>query len=198
MKKKKLNASSVVFVQMPVNPACTRKQGESVEVACYKVAKPPRSKWRPVYIRIDALDLFLAYAADQFVNKGIAEPEIYEKKRKGNCAAVAELHLEYDIQAKAWLAEFVAGEHIDVERKFALASFSKQDWDKMIQEGLADVSGDYAHATVGDKKKMGKAFITQWCVAILREEEEVFIQQWPLVGNLELVTPIRKRWRSEW
>ena len=68
----------------------------------------------------------------------------------------------------------------------------------MIQEGLADVSGDYAHATVGDKKKMGKAFITQWCAAILREEEEVFIQQWPLVANPELATPIKKRRRSDW
>ena len=61
----------------------------------------------------------------------------------------------------------------------------------MIQEGIADMSGDFADSTTGDRKKMGKALITKWCVAIVLKEEEAFIQQWPLVATLEFATPIK-------
>ena len=114
-------------------------------------------------------------------------------RKKGNCAAVADLRLEYDFHTKTWLAEFVAGEHNGVTKEFAIASFSKEVWDKMSLEGFADVIKDYATATQGDKKKMAKEFLIKWCVALLRKEEDVFLKQWPLEPTQELQTPIKSR-----
>ena len=97
-----------------------------MQIACYKSTKPDRRKWQSVYIRLDALDWFLSYAADQHINKGVIDPAMDDKEKKGNCAAVADLYIEYDFIDKSWVAEFIAGEHLGVRKRFALALFSKQ------------------------------------------------------------------------
>ena len=61
--KKKTLPADVVFVDMPKRAECTRKEEGIVRIACYRVGKPSRSKWQPVYIRLDAMDWFLSYAA---------------------------------------------------------------------------------------------------------------------------------------
>ena len=60
-------------------------------------------------------------------------------------------------------------------------------------EGFTDLNKDFANTTQGDKKKMAKEFLTKWCAALLRKEEDVFLKQWPFEPTQELQTPIKSR-----
>ena len=55
---KKTLPAEVVFVDMPKRAECTRKEEGTVRIACYRTSNLARSRWSPIYIRLDALDLF--------------------------------------------------------------------------------------------------------------------------------------------
>ena len=105
---KRQTRSAVAAVLMPTRPLCVGSAvADTTTISVYMKGQSQGGSpaLRSIYLRMDNLDWLLSYAADQLHHQGIAETagaEVHNKQ--ANCPAVADLHLDWDFSAKAWLA----------------------------------------------------------------------------------------------
>ena len=98
--------STIEEVDVPRSPDCVGL-GEATKITVYLKGSGQRNlSKRPIYLRVDGLDWLLSYAADEHFNQGVKSAAVDEViVKKANCAAVADLNLEWD--AKKSLASRV-------------------------------------------------------------------------------------------
>ena len=140
--------------EMPKRPPCAGCEKDDKTVICVyrKPGSSIRNK-RNLYLQVDCLDWLLSYAADELHFQGVVRtnPEP-SAKPTGNCSAVADLHLEWDFDAKAWEAEFVAGAFAGRKQRFSFRDLTHARWTKMKAWSLvACDTVSYTHLTLPTK-----------------------------------------------
>ena len=143
--------------------------------------KPPAEKKSNarLWLRGDCIDWLLSYAADELSCQGVdpASPRTpVNAQRSGNCLAVADLHLQWDFDAKAWEASFVAGALVGTTKGMSVHDLNTEMWAKLRDE--SKVQGHFCRATMTQKKNAVKEVITMLCAAIARNEVPEFEATW--------------------
>jgi hypothetical protein len=190
-KQKRSLRSTIQQLDMPTRPACAgREQDGTTMIHVYRKAGTSARNFGNLFLRLDALDWLLSYGADELHFQGVMRPEPAPAAPKGNCPAVADLHLAWDFGDKAWDAEFVSGEHAGTKRRFFVADLTRDRWNRMKRSEIVEVDVQIANRLV--KKNAAKHFITIWCEAIKSNEGPRFEQEWGLLEPIA-ATPAKKR-----
>ena len=165
---------------VPTRPRCVGCSDDDKTVVW--VYKKPLSEKRGnahLFLRGDCIDWLLSYAADELSCQGVepASPRTpVNAQRSGNCLAVADLHLQWDFDAKAWEASFVAGALVGTTKAMSVHDLNTEMWAKLRDE--SKVQGHFCRATMPHKKNAVKEVITMWCAAIARNEVPEFEATW--------------------
>jgi len=193
-RNKQTARAEVQDVVMRKRPPCAGgEQGETTVISVYRKPGSALRNKAQLYLRVDSLDWLLSYAADELHFQGVARTELEQPPSKGNCPAVADLHLEWNFSDKAWDASFLAGPVAGVRQRFSLAELSRDRWTKLKLMSL--VNGDLKLANKLSQKQAAKEIMMLWGQAVLRNEGEVFQQEWGLQG-VDPLTPAKKRHRQ--
>ena len=165
---------------VPTRPPGVGCSDDDKTVVC--VYKKPLSEKRGnarLFLRKDCLDWLLSYAADELSRQGVepASPDTpVNVQQSGNCPAVADLHLQWDFDAKAWEASFVAGALVGTTKTMSVHDLNTEMWAKLRDE--SKVQGHFCRATMTQKKNAVKEVITMLCAAIARNEVPEFEATW--------------------
>ena len=185
--------SVVHDVTMPTRPECVGCDDAGTTTICvYRKAGSSRgragSQKSGLYLRSDFINWLLAYGADELHYQGVTRPSLDpQQKRRGTCAAVADLTLSWNFHDKAWEAEFIAGTYMGTTRRIRLSDVDRH-WEELKDLHLSD---GYLHSNpLVQRKTVGKAFITEWCAAIARAEGGNFETRWRLQHNADVDTAV--------
>ena len=86
-----------------------------------------------LFLLVGNLDWLLAYAADELHFQGVKrESPEREPRKPANCAAVADLRLQWDFGSKTWEAEFVSGPFEGTTRRFCVEQLTNKRWSKLV------------------------------------------------------------------
>ena len=120
------------------------------------------------------IDWLLAYAADELHYQGVAPAHDDEppNQQHGNCAAVADLMLEWNFGDKAWDGHFVRGPLTGTEKRIYVAHLNRVIWATLRQEDR--VTDYWCRASLIDKKNAAKVLITMWGEAVVGDRLEEF------------------------
>ena len=99
-------------------------------------------------------------------------PAMDEAPRTGNSTAVADLHIAWQFDEKAWRAEFVAGPFHGKTRVLRVTDLSKRMWNVLREREHVD--GFLSHAGVGNLKTATKLFLEEWGKAVIGNEPQEF------------------------
>ena len=174
------NRAMVEELVVPTRPPCVGCDDDDKTVVW--VYRKPRSEKRSngnLFLRGDCMDWLLSYAADELSCQGVepASPHTpVNVQRSGNCLAVADLHLQWDFDAKAWEASFVAGALVGTTKTMSVHDLNTEMWAKLRDE--SKVQGHFCRATMPQKKNAVKEVITMLCAAIARNEVPEFEATW--------------------
>ena len=119
-------------VQVPTRPECAGRGTEDTTVI--RVLQSGRRTNANLYIEVKYFDWLLQYAADEHHFQGVAPvddgPAVAASKQ-GNCPAVEDLHVEWQFEAKAWDATFVAGTLKDTKKRVSLDDLNTNTWEAL-------------------------------------------------------------------
>jgi len=192
-RKTKKEKSEVITLDMPTQPACVgRPNGEATTTKIYVYKSAGSGKgWALWWLRTDCLDWLLGYAADQLHFQNVPRPSVDSADlQTPNCPAVADMHLEWQFDAKAWDAEFVAGKYAGTRKRFLVADLNKGRWQKLQKLSLVDE--DWPLKSRFAKRDGAKALMIAWCEAIVNDKGPAFEREWGLCEPL-LTTPVKQR-----
>ena len=188
----KRKKSALQEVEVPRRPDCVGL-GEATKITVYLKGCGQRNfSKRPIYLRVDGLDWLLSYAADEHFSQGVKSAAVDEIiVKKANCAAVADLNLEWDWQKRVWQAEFVSGPLKGTTRRFGRSDLTRDRVKKMKVKGICQPSFQGVISEYRRQKKQTKDFIVRWCEAI-SQGNHTFEVTW----DLKETTGQRKRKRA--
>ena len=172
--------STILEVNVPRSPDCVGL-GEAMKITVYLRGSGQRN-WckRPIYLCVDGLDWLLSYAAQEHVNQGVKRRAVDELVKKANCAAVADLNLEWDLRKRVWKAEFVSGPLQGTTRRFGTSDLTKKRSKKMEVAGIGQISFQSYMSNFIRQKKQARDFIVLWCDAISKGKEQSFEVNWDI------------------
>jgi len=188
----KKSRAIVLEVPMLKRPPCVGCATNGTKVIwVYRKALPANTSTKHfkgnMYLRVDCLEWLLSYAADEFRFQGIPrEIEETPVKAKGNCSAVADLHLEWDFTEKAWDAEIVAGDCQGTTFRLICAGITNHQWTLLKHDAL--VAGYRSQARGFALKNAGKAIVLKWGQAIMEHRGDDFVNEWR-IGEDEPPSP---------
>ena len=156
-------------LEVPTKPRCTGCDRDGKTVVFVYRSSDKRSNGR-YYLRVDCIEWLLAYAADELAFQGVdqAIPEPTPSPA-GNCSEVADLRVEWDFDAKAWDATFVAGALVGTTRRMSISDLDKHVWDRLRQQSLTQMATFHNASQLGKKQGL-REFMVLWCGAIARGE----------------------------
>ena len=161
--------SVVQELEVPTKPQCTGcdRNGKTVVFVYRSSDKRSNGSY---YLRMDCLGWLLAYAADELAFQGIdqAIPEPTPNPA-GNCSEVVDLRVEWDFDAKAWDATFVAGALVGTTRRMSISDLDRHVWDRLRQQSPTQMV-TFRNASQLGKKQGLREFMVLWCGAIARGE----------------------------
>ena len=148
--------SLIEEIVVPLRPEnVPGKSSAGIKIVVYTPASGQTNfSRRPVYLRVDALDWLLQFAADELF------------RPRANCAAVAGLFLQWNCTSKAWQAEFVSGPRKGTKRRFGVCDLTKDRVNKIEKAGILKsdtTSGMEAHIKL---KQQARDVMVLWCAAI--------------------------------
>jgi hypothetical protein len=173
--KYKNKQAAVADVEMPKRPPCTgADQTDTICTVVYSKAtgKPGRDKLFQGVVRAAAAD---------------------ESRPVANCAAVADVNLQWDFSVKAWNAEYVSGPFVGATRCFHVVDLTTWRWARMTELSFFESTKKKPRPTLSDQKGAAKIFITHWCLAISAGRASEFEKTWQLE---ELLVASAKRSRG--
>ena len=160
--------SLIEEIDMPRTPEGVALSTEVTKIVVYTPASGQHNfKKRPIYLRVDALDWLLQFAADEHFC------------RKANCAAVAGLNLEWDCTSKAWQAELVSGPLKGTKRRFGVYDLTKDRANKMEKAGILQADTTSGMESYSKRKQQARDVLLVWCDAISRGDV-TFEEIWDL------------------
>ena len=168
------NRPSFLELDVPTRPPCAGCDGCGTTTVWVHQPKGKTHNSK-IYLRSDGLGWLLAYAADELQFMGVHQPLPDPLDRLPNCSHVADLHLQWDFQSKAWTAEFVAGALVGTSKCMRMCELNEKDWAGLKQESshcVFQVAGDLRDATPRQRKHAVKELITAWCAAAVRARWE--------------------------
>ena len=181
-------------ISMPKHPACSgwdaNVEGGKLDIHIYrkkyKMKKDADGCGNAtcIYLRTDAINWLLQYAADELMFQGVVRTREQEEPEECN-SAVTDVHLDWDFQKKAWTATFVGGVHCGTIRRFASTDLSLAQKRKMVAMG--------ALSKESCRKKASEQFITLWCQAIADGNSREFENDWGLVFETPKKKPRRDK-----
>ena len=166
--------SSIEQFEVPTRPPCAAGDTDDKTLVCvYKKARTDNRSRVNLYLRADCIDWLLAYAADELHFQGVAQPTPEPiDDNAPNCPAVADLHLNWNFNAKAWTAKFVAGALKGTTKQMFIRDLDRDVWDKLKSQSL--VEDCWSAATAPQKKSGLKELMVMWCVATARGDPAAF------------------------
>jgi len=171
----------ILYVRMPLRPPCADPAcTDTKQVAIYYAGKTAKK----IYVHCDCIDWLLAYAADELYFQGVVDCGNADDTKSANCAAVADLRVEWNFEKKLWQSEFVGGELRGVKRCFSHADNTEERWNKLRRASMSTVDISFADASVAEKKQVAKEFIVHWCTSISRGDHEKFEADWSVNSNV--------------
>jgi hypothetical protein len=176
-------------LEVPARPPCAGgDKGEKTIVYIYKRPGCDKRSNGNLYLRTDSIEWLLAYAADELAFQGVESGSPDPSPTQAcNCPAVADLHLEWDFNAKAWEGQFVAGPLVGTTKCMSVKELNHGIW-----EGLKDntlVQSTFGHCKSPlEKKSAVKDWVTMWCAAVARNESAEFDA---IMGSLATSSPGR-------
>ena len=197
--KKGADRALVKALKMPTKPLYEASGGiegdEGDETTIYVYRKhDPSVKGHEhgctFHLRSDCLDWLLSYAAAELSCQGVGQTR--PSQLEANCTAVADLNLEWDFNARAWRAQFVAGPLQGASCHMSVQDFNKHHWAKL--KAQETVEGFLAHASANARKAAVQVWVQMWGEAALRNETDVFNAEWQNAN--EKCTPRKKKKRS--
>lgn len=161
-------------LEVPTRPRCVgRDKDDKTVVHVYRKAKVDNGNVRTLYLRLDCIEWLLAYAADELACQGVMVPSpATTPGLVANCAAVADLNLEWDFSANSWKGTFVAGPRLGTFRRLTLTDLNQEVWDELRNKSV--VKGNLYRATRLEKKCALKEWMILWCAAIACNNEKEF------------------------
>jgi hypothetical protein len=178
-KKPKTAAQRRAMVQefeVPTRPLCAGRDKDDKTVVCvYRQPISDVSTKSRLYLREDCIEWLLAYAAAEFASQGVEPTSPAPTPHKaGNCAAVADLYLDYDYNVKGWEGKFLAGPCVGTKKRMSIYDLNAEVWG-LLKAKSAVAEGCYlSKATLLEKKHAVKEYMTMWCAAITRNESADF------------------------
>ena len=100
------------------------------------------------------------------------------------------MHLQWQFDAKAWDAEFIAGKYAGTRKRFLVEDLNKGRWQKL--QKLSRVEEDWPLKSRLAKRNGAKALIIAWGEAIVNDKGPAFEREWGLCEPL-LTTPVKQR-----
>ena len=182
----------VVKFEIPTKPLCARGDSDEKRVI-WVYRRPPTDKKSTgmLFLRVDCVEWLLAYGADELRLQGVTPTRVAPvAPQAGNCAAVAGLQLEFDFNAKAWYATFVAGSFAGTSNRLAISELDAHMWGKLRDEF---VDGYFTRANMLKKKFAVKGYLTMWAEAVTCNESAKFDEMMASCAN---ATPPRGEKRS--
>jgi hypothetical protein len=157
--------SLVLDLVVPARPPCAGcTEGETTVVYLYRKPRADRRTNGKLYLRSSCIEWLLSYAADELAFQGVtATPSTPSPARAGNCTAVADFHLKWDLKAKEWEGTFVAGALEGTTKRMSVNDIIKETWNKLLEEEL--VHGYFGQATLIQRKNAVKQLLTMWAAA---------------------------------
>ena len=166
----------ILYVRMPLRPPCADPAcTDTKQVAIYYAGKTAKK----IYVHCDCIDWLLAYAADELYFQSVVDCGNADDTKNANCAAVADLRVEWDFQKKLWQSEFVGGKLRGVKRCFSHADNTEERWNKLRRASMSTVDASFA----AEKKQVAKEFIVHWCASISRGDHEKFEADWGVTNS---------------
>ena len=189
--------STIEEVEVPRSPDCVGL-GEATKITVYLKGSGQRNlSKRPIYLRVDGLDWLLSYAADEHFNQGVKSAAVDEViVKKANCAAVADLNLEWDSKNLVWQAEFVSGPLKGTTRRFGISDLTKDRSNKMEVAGILQADTTSGMTSYSKRKQQARDVLLVWCDAISRGNDS-FEVDWDLKEtDGPACTPVKKARKS--
>ena len=162
-------------LEVPSRPRCVGSDKDHKTVVwVYRKAKEENGeKKRNLYLRLDCIEWLLAFAADELACQGVqAASPVGTSDQIANCTAVADVHVEWDFSANAYVGKFVAGPRVGTTRRINQHDFNQELWDELGKKSV--VNGYWYRATPLERKCALKEWMILWCAAIARGEEKKF------------------------
>ena len=167
--KAKSRPTEIKILQMPTRPSCAGASEATTTVVVYGKNAHRIPKNFPMFLRVDCIDWLLSYAADQLHCQGVDNLlGQMDDVLLANCAAVADLHVEWNFHAHEWQAYFVAGPFQGAERKFGIESLTPSIWAHLEDEV------NFQKATRAQQKAVAKQMLVLWCNAICCSKSDDF------------------------
>ena len=153
-------------MSMPKRPPCAgTDQGETFTIHVLI----PKGESRKLYMRIDGLDWFLSYAADEFHFQNIV------RQAEQPPPAAAEDHIEWEFNKRSWVATVDVGPNAG-KQFFNPDGLQLHQWRKLQQLSL--ITGNLSRSSFLKRKKAAKEIAKLWCAATREGEGQTFEQEW--------------------
>ena len=195
--KVKQQQSGVHKLTMPTRPPCAAPDG-TCKTVIHAYWADATSKRLP-YLRTDCVDWLLAYAADELHFQGVVRCEpTPPQSREANCPAVADLHVAWNFNGKAWDGTFVGGPSNGQTKRVALADINATLWSNLhLVKSPHEVSdlGLFWCATHRQVKDVAKTCLIELCKATTRGECDSFEAKMGLNATAPTRFPTKKRKR---
>ena len=193
--------SIIKDIDVPRSPECVNTEEKAVTtIVVYSPACSQRC-WnrRPIYLRVDALDWLLQFAADEQFHQGVKRATADEREVKAaNCSAVAGLNLEWDFTSRIWQGEFVSGPFKGTKRRFGVRDLTKDRTSKMIEAGILQPDTTSGMDENSLLKQLAYDVLLVWCDAISQGTDGAFEVEWELKEAEDPpCTPVKRARKSK-
>lgn len=156
---------------VPTRPRCAGgNETETIDVWVYKVNNDKKIN---LSLRSDFISWLLAYASDEYTCQGVeALSPVPASVRQANCTAVADLHVAWQFDSKAWEGTFLAGPHTGVTKRISVTDISEDMWKRL---GLTQLTleGFHCRGNWSKKKAAAKEWMVRWCADIAQNKAAV-------------------------
>ena len=149
---------------MPKRPPCVAEGGN------HKVHVFVRPNSRALYLRIDAIDWLVSYAADEHYYQGVRCCEDAPSEDK------PDFDLDYDYEDKAYICKINVGVNEGKVHRMGARHLTKELFEKIAD--TLDCLGYWSKATPTLKRRACREFITRWRKAALEGSLQAFQDEW--------------------
>ena len=192
-------------IDMPRSPECVKTEEEVVTtIVVYTPNSLSNRSWKswPIYLRVDALDWLLQFAADEQFHQGVKRATADERDvwmwQESMGSAVAGLNLEWDFISRVWQGEFVSGPFKGTKRRFGVRDLTKDRTSKMIEAGILQPDTTNAMDENSLLKQQAYDVLLVWCDAISQGTDGAFEVEWELKEAEDPpCTPVKRARKSK-
>ena len=164
--RKKVPRSECCEMPVPTRPACAPgPSGEHGPQTNIRVYRPAKRKHANIWICTESINWLLAYAADEHHYQGIAQED---DQPEPNVPAVAGLRLDWDLERRGYVGEFIRGPMKGTKRSMTLSQIDEDSWNTVCDHHPDFAKGlpSFLRANRSQKKAVIMKFVPLWCAAV--------------------------------